>query len=313
MEFEAYPSSPSSRKDVRVFLRVQNILHRSDSVLLPVSLLLVGTSLVTYQHLTDSDTGRHSIRNFLAKILVSMFPLAILEKRILSCSDPVGLFAKFSAKVLLMHACFLGLRVASMAFPDVQVGSYKYSNLASFFMACGLLPTVFGLRPSVASIVEHREVWALAFVALCIALAEVILLGPISFSRLWRRRNRVMEDFIGTGSDYVEILSFVPAVWIAFRRDASSSSTSAGQPGVADSQRRALCLFAFLALFYLVEDIYNAYGVMRFAPLASAGHVAHYLLLLDFATFVLAHLYDEEKHGKLRGSLLNWVADVCGV
>mmetsp|Transcript_49077 Transcript_49077/g.151904 ORF Transcript_49077/g.151904 Transcript_49077/m.151904 type:complete len:313 (-) Transcript_49077:87-1025(-) len=312
MEFEAYPSSPSSRKDVRVFLRVQNILHRSDSVLLPVSLLLVGTSLVTYQHLTDSDTGRHSIRNFLAKILVSMFPLAILEKRILSCSDPVGLFAKFSAKVLLMHACFLGLRVASMAFPDVQVGSYKYSNLASFFMACGLLPTVFGLRPSVASIVEHREVLGLAFAALFIAFAEVALLGRFRLGDSWAR-TLIIEDLIITGSDYIEILSFVPAVWMAYRKDASNSGTSMGQAGVADSQRRALCLFAFLAFFYMVEDIFHAVGLMRSLPLAAAAHVAHYLLLLDFATFVLAHLYDPEKFGKCRGTLLNWFADVCAV
>mmetsp|Transcript_107156 Transcript_107156/g.313367 ORF Transcript_107156/g.313367 Transcript_107156/m.313367 type:complete len:96 (+) Transcript_107156:1-288(+) len=82
---------------------------------------------------------------------------------------------------------------------------------------------------------------------------------------------------------------------------------------VADSQRRAVWLFAFLTAFYCVEDIANAVNLRRDFPLASCSHVAHFLLLADFSTFLLAHLYDPDKFAKLRGALYSWLTDACAV
>jgi len=197
MEFQAYPEAGRHRKEQHIFLKVQNVLHSTDSVALPCSLLAVGSFLVMYQHMTDEDTSRHSIRNFLAKVLVSMVPLAFLERRILQCSDPVGLFAKFSAKVLLMHAFFLGLRLACVVLPDVQVG-YACCNALAFVGACVMLPLVFGLRISVGSLYEHRDVCILALCTLLLALLEVSLLGRFAFSDEWAR-SRFIEDVILTG------------------------------------------------------------------------------------------------------------------
>mmetsp|Transcript_35602 Transcript_35602/g.98602 ORF Transcript_35602/g.98602 Transcript_35602/m.98602 type:complete len:307 (-) Transcript_35602:139-1059(-) len=306
MDFQAYPSTTSCRKDRNIFFKVQNILHSSDSIALPCCLLLVGSCLVLYQHMTDDDTGRHSVRNFLAKILVSMLPLVLLERKILACADPVGLFAKFSAKVLLMHACFLGLRLACLVFPDVEVG-YKYCNVMAFVGACILLPRIFGLRFSLRSLMEHRDVLCLASLTLLVAIIEVALLGKFGFSNK-RTRSMFLEDVILTGSDYIEILAFVPAVWMACRKDSDTCSFD-----LAESQRRAVCLFAFLTAFYLVEDVANAISLRRDFPLATCGHAAHFLLLLDFSTFLLAHLYDPEKFAKLKGAFLNWVVDACAV
>eukprot|EP00416_Gambierdiscus_australes_P022118 CAMPEP_0171064592 /NCGR_PEP_ID=MMETSP0766_2-20121228/6386_1 /TAXON_ID=439317 /ORGANISM="Gambierdiscus australes, Strain CAWD 149" /LENGTH=307 /DNA_ID=CAMNT_0011520643 /DNA_START=63 /DNA_END=986 /DNA_ORIENTATION=- len=307
MEFHAYPSSSTAgRKDRNVLLRLQNALHGSDSVALPGCLLLVGTSLVMYQHMTDNDTGRHSVRNFLAKILASMLPLALLERRILSCVDPIALFAKFSAKVLLMHACFLGLRMACLLFPNVNVG-YSACNALAFFAACVMLPWIFGLRPSLSSVVEHRDVWGLALVSALTALLEVMLLGRFGFSSYWSRL-KFIEDVIITGSDYIEILAFLPAVWMAWRKEGVDAHVE-----LADSQKRAACLFAFLVAFYSVEDVLNAMQVRKVYPLAACGHFAHFFLLMDFCAFVLAHLYDPEKFAKLRGAIATWVADACAV
>lgn len=306
MEFEAYPDPSRCRKGPNVFLKVQNILHSTDSVALPCSLLLVGSFLVLYQHMTDEDTGRHSVRNFLAKILVSMVPLAVLERKILQCSDPVGLFAKFSAKVLLMHACFLGLRLACLVFPDVQVG-YTFCNTLAFVGACVMLPLIFGLRFSKASLLEHRDVAALAFATFMLAIVEVSILGKFAFSNKWTR-SMFIEDVVLTGSDYIEILSFVPAVWMACRKD-----SDVPQYELSESQRRAVCLFAFLTAFYSVEDVANAVSLRHDYPLATCGHAAHFLLLMDFSTFLLAHLYDPDKFAKLRGKFISWISDACAV
>eukprot|EP00421_Protoceratium_reticulatum_P020536 CAMPEP_0168392916 /NCGR_PEP_ID=MMETSP0228-20121227/18743_1 /TAXON_ID=133427 /ORGANISM="Protoceratium reticulatum, Strain CCCM 535 (=CCMP 1889)" /LENGTH=141 /DNA_ID=CAMNT_0008406269 /DNA_START=91 /DNA_END=513 /DNA_ORIENTATION=+ len=137
------------RKNVRMLLRVQGLLHRTDSVMLPVALLLCAGTLVVYQHFATNDSGRNSIKTFLAKILMGMLPLFILEKKVVSCSDPVRLFSRFSTKVLLMHACFLGLRLLTLPFPELMVDSPKF-DVSAFVAACILLPAVFRLRPSFA-------------------------------------------------------------------------------------------------------------------------------------------------------------------
>jgi len=309
MEFQAYPAVQGSRRGPKTLWRVQGLLHGTDSVLLPCALLSVGAGLVCWQHMTDEDTGRHSIRNFLAKILVSMLPLAILECRIIACADPVGLFSRFSSKVLLMHTCFLFLRVLCMAFPDVQVGN-RVANLGGFISACALLLTVFRCRPTLECLRYHLDVWMLAGVSCAAAVAEVLIVEY--FKGQWDPVTSIFEDMVITGSDYIEILSFVPAVWMAYR-EAEGAGQGLSEEIVREGQGRALGLFAFLACFYLVEDIYNAFCLGSDFPLAAAGHTAHFLLLLDFAMFLLAHLCDPAKFTKLRGTLLNWFVDVCAV
>lgn len=281
-------------------------MHSSDSVLLPAVLVTVSSILVIYQHFADADTSRHSVRNFLAKILISMVPLVILEKKILQCPDPIALFAKFSAKVMLMHAAFLCLRLSCLLIPNVEVG-YTYCNTTAFVAAFVMLGLVFKVRPSLRSVIEHADVLALVGITCAIALGEVSVLGRFSFFTKWTR-SMWFEDLILTGSDYIEILAFVPAVWMACRKDA-------GQPDadLQDCQKRALCLFAFLLGFYIVEDVVNAYTLSRDYPVACCGHVAHFLLLLDFAGFLLAHLYDPDKFAKIRSTVMGWVADVCAV
>jgi len=306
MEFQAYPDTTRCRKDANIFLKVQSFLHHSDSIALPCFLLFVGSVLVVYQHMTNPDTGRHSVRNFLMKILVSMTPLAVLERKILQCKDPVGLFAKFSSKVLLMHAFFLGLRLACLVFPDVQVG-YTACNMLAFVGACVMLPLIFGFRLSKATFIEHRDVTCLAVCTLLVALLEVSILGKFAFSNKWTR-SMFIEDVVLTGSDYIELLAFVPAVWMACRKDCDLP-----QYELWDSQRRAVCLFAFMTAFYSVEDVANAISLWSDYPLATCGHFAHFLLLMDFSAFLLAHLYDPEKFAKLRGSLFSWINDACAV
>jgi len=296
-----------SNKKPSVFLKVQGVLHSTDSVALPCSLLLAAALTFLYQHLTDPSTGRHSTKNFLAKMVLSMVCLAVLERKILRCEDPVGLFAKCSAKVLLMHGCFIALRLGGyLVLPDVEAGEAVF-HIVALVGACALLPTVFGFRFSKAGLMEHRDVAGLALCAVVVAFLEVSLLGLFSFSNL-QTRSLFIEDVTTTGSDYIELLSFVPAVWMACR-----DGRGTPQYELADSQWRAACLFAFLTAFYSVEDVAGAIGAWKDSPTVSCGYVAHFLLLMDFSAFVLAHLYDPEKFAKIRGMLLAMISDACAV
>merc|ERR1719512_256130 len=106
-------------------LRLQNMLHSTDSIVLPATMLLISSSLVAYQHFSDGDTSRTSVRNFLLKVFVSMVPLAILELKVPRCADPVGLFAKFSSKVMMMHIAFLALRWGGIIW-GVQLDHFRF-------------------------------------------------------------------------------------------------------------------------------------------------------------------------------------------
>eukprot|EP00421_Protoceratium_reticulatum_P007667 CAMPEP_0168371840 /NCGR_PEP_ID=MMETSP0228-20121227/7976_1 /TAXON_ID=133427 /ORGANISM="Protoceratium reticulatum, Strain CCCM 535 (=CCMP 1889)" /LENGTH=315 /DNA_ID=CAMNT_0008384735 /DNA_START=63 /DNA_END=1010 /DNA_ORIENTATION=- len=315
MEFQAYPTMQKDRKNVRMLLRVQGLLHGTDSVLLPMALLLCAGGLVTYQHFGTNDSGRNSIKTFLAKILLGMLPLVIVEKKVVSCADPIRLFSRFSTKVLLMHASFLGLRLLTLGFPEIPVQSPKL-DVFYFVGACILMPIVFGLRPSFAHVWEHRDVLALASMAMCVAVVEVMLANThVGYRNSGRWSDRFyrahfIEDLVVTGSDYLELVSFVPAVWMAYRHDTGGIPT---EVDIKDSQKRAFGLFTFLLAFYVHEDLVNSFKIRQSFPLAAVAHVAHFLLVLDCAVFLLAHLCSPEKFSKLRGAVLGWVADISAV
>mmetsp|Transcript_15737 Transcript_15737/g.44935 ORF Transcript_15737/g.44935 Transcript_15737/m.44935 type:complete len:322 (-) Transcript_15737:189-1154(-) len=313
MEFQAYPTPPRGGKagGLRMLWQTQGKLHGSDSVVLPALLLFAAVGMATYQHMTSQHDK--TIRNFLVMIILSMLPLAFLEKRLLACVDPVGLLFKFSPKVLLMQASFLTIRMASSLF--VQHGGPGWASArsgATLATACALLPTVFGFRLSRACFWEHRDVWGLAAAALlaavCTEIMEVFLKEGL-LTLFWRSpwyRTRYYELMLVAASDYTEILAFVPAMWMVCRAD---TGANVKEVDVAEARRRSLALFVFMLIFYVHEDLYSAYVVMGQSRLASLAHVVHFLLVSDFAAFILAHLYDPDKHDMLMKKLHGLIAD----
>merc|ERR1719235_2921273 len=100
--------------------RTQVALHgQGNNVTLPGLLIGSASVLVVYKHFTDEQSG-DPITHFLALIVIQMLPLVFLQMKILSCPDPVGMLSRFGSKVLLMHGCFLTLRV--LAWPLLEVG-----------------------------------------------------------------------------------------------------------------------------------------------------------------------------------------------
>merc|ERR1719240_1101002 len=75
-------------------------------------MMLIASSLVVYRHMYTQTRESDVLKTFLAMILVQMLPLVALEMKIMSCADPVGLFCKFATPVTLVHAFFLGMRLA---------------------------------------------------------------------------------------------------------------------------------------------------------------------------------------------------------
>merc|ERR1719464_287184 len=98
---------------------------------------------------------------------------------------------------------------------------------------------------------------------------------------------------------------------MAYRRAGQAAEQDIAR--VSLSQKRALSLFVFTVVFYSAEDLHNAVSVWSMFKIASLGHVVHYLLLLDFAGFLLAHLCDPAKLQAMQGSFMSWVTETCAV
>jgi len=231
----------------------------------------------------------------------------------MACADPVGMISKFSPKVLMMHMTFLLIRVISGNLFDVHTRFFNLRSCASLIAACFLLRSVFGVRFSRATIWEHRDVLLLTGMAVLTAIAtewiDAYMKGFFNYSWLpkWYRE-RLAIFVLSASSDYIEILSFVPAMWMVCRENKNISMRDADVV-IVDAQTRALALFVFILTFYTAEDLQSAWALGMESKFAAAGHVAHFLMLLDFSTYILSHLYDPAKNEKLMNKIWNLLAD----
>lgn len=271
--------------------RAQVVLHgQSNNAALPAVLVAAASLLVVYKHFTD-EQGGDPIKHFLGMIVIQMVPLVFLEMKILSCPDPVGMLSRFGTKVLLMHACFLGLRVA--AWPLLEVG-LGFCNVLGLAFVCVALHWGFQFRCS--SICAHMDICLL----LLLAVSGAFFTELLDF----KRAASLLECTIFTASSYVEILAFMPAVWIVYKGVKKNDDEKPSDPNSV--QLQAIFFFAFLVPFYVMEDVISAFRVGGEEPFAALGHVGHFILLLDFACFLLSHIYNPDK---VQGSFLRWLPD----
>lgn len=261
--------------------QAKTALHgNNNNIALPTVLVCAASSLVVYKHITDEQDGDPT-KHFLALIVIQMLPLVFLQMRILSCPDPVSMLSLFGTKILLMHASFLALRVC--AWPLLEMG-LGFCNL--FGLVAALAALIFGFKFRFASMGNHLDICGLWLLAVIGALCTEVL--------DFRRTPTFLERTIFTSSNYIELLAFVPAVWMVQKAVKKSDDTFV--PGCDTVvQYQATFFFAFLVSYYVMEDIISAFRVGTDAPLAAAGHIVHFLLLLDFACFLLSHIYNPDQ------------------
>jgi hypothetical protein len=312
MEFSAYPKSPKGGKSL--VWQVQNMFHSGDSMVLPGALLLAASVVVLYEHMTNANDTQ--MRNFLSMIIVTMLPLAVLERKIFSCSDPVGALCKFSTKVLLMHLFFLVghvLHGIAETRSMYALGSMcSNTDLCCLLTLCILLPTVFGFRFSRKFMCDHLDVWCMLLLT-CLFAASTEALTMYGKGMLGRAmssayvRKTLLLNTLETASLYIELLAFVPAIWTVCRGSKDVAATKSVD--IEGAKKRAVCFLTFLLAFYVAEDLFHGIYQNWSTVLVTLGHTAHFLLFLDFAAFLLAHFYDSEKFEKLIAPLMNLFAD----
>jgi len=274
-----------------VMWRTQVALHvQGNNALLPSLLVAASSSMVVYKHFTD-EQGGDPTKHFLALNVIQMLPLVFLQTKILSCPDPVGMLSQFGTKVLLMHTCFLVLRVCAWPLLEINNGFF---NLIALVLACVALH--WGFRFRLTSMSSHLDVCCLLLLAAAGALCTELL--------DFRRQASLLECTIFTASSYIEILAFVPGVWMVHKSIKKNDDECISEPDKVQNQ--AAFFFAFLVPFYIMEDVMSALRVGGQEPLAAIGHIVHFLVLLDFSCFLLSHIYNPDK---VQGSFLRWLPD----
>merc|ERR1719506_3322983 len=115
--------------------QAQDVLHGKSRAALPACMLAAACALVIYRHATETELCHDPLKTFLALIVVQMLPLVFLEMKMLDCPDPAGMLSRFGAKVLLMHACFLALRVCAHPYTEVGTGLRKHCDVGLLAVA----------------------------------------------------------------------------------------------------------------------------------------------------------------------------------
>lgn len=262
--------------------QAQHLLHGKNSNALPALLLAVAGILVMYRHMTEEVWEGNQLKTFLALIMIQMLPLVLIEIKISSCPDPMSLLSRFGPKVLLMHACFLGPRCI---YNGIMFNSF--TDILGLIGSCAALHVAFGFRMTLRTMYEHRDVFGLLFLAFLTAVVEESLF-------IWNQSGFSWDlALIIAACNYAEILAFMPAVWMVFRGAGELSPCPTA--GDADIRRKATYFFGFMVAFYVCEDICQIPSVWEDYKLAALAHIAHFLLVLDFAGFMLAHIYSPEK------------------
>jgi hypothetical protein len=278
-----------------IMWQTQQFLHKTPQVV-PGTLLSVAGCLLVHRHMTEDVQGTDPLKTFLALIIIQMLPLVALELKIMSCADPVGLFCKFAMPVTLVHAVFLGLRLC-----HYHLYATSYIVCSALGLAGALAAIRFGFKASLSSVILCKNVWLLVLLSVGAALATESIDAWVNPPPEWRMPgwSEYLDGVLSTANNYIELMGFIPAVWMVYRQeqhvydDVDSSIT----------KRKATAFFLFLVGFYLAEDLFGAWQSWD-APAAACAHVVHFLMVCDFAFYVLAHIYNTDK---LVGQLRKWL------
>jgi hypothetical protein len=273
-----------------IMWQTQYALHKKPQVV-PGICLILASSLIIYRHLDHSLSD--GLKQFLVIILAQMLPLVALEMKITSCPDPVGLFCKFATPVTLMHAFFFGMRLVMYPWYDQEC------LLCSGVFLIGALVAIHKVfHQTWSNIVQCSAVWGLVSLALMASIVttsmNLYLEAPSVPLMNWKRFS---EEVILTSTDYVEIMAFVPAVWMVYSEDQTKAHVSVD---MVKAKRISTTFFFLMVGFYVTEDLTSPH----LSWTTFFAHLAHFCLLTDFSCYVLAHIYNPEK---LVGQLCRWL------
>lgn len=242
------------------------------------ALIFSTTALLLYQHVA----GQLVERDFLGQTLIQMVCLVAIKLKVRDSTERAVLLSRTAVKVLLMHVCVLTLRIMLNPF-SITAGDNVLMNFGILIIACVILTATFDFEwwsPHI--FFEHRDVGWLTVLAFMAAIINSFL------EYLTSSKQHGAPIFLVTKvSNYVEIASFVPAVWMMYGMDRGAEqfvSVDKRSKSSAESQARHFC--GFLLGLYVYEDIIaGAMLEVTATFLSLLSYILHLSMIIDFTSF----------------------------
>lgn len=267
-----------------LFLTCQDLLRTH---VLPSVLLLAAIGMVMYWTFWKNmaDPNDYQNRNFLGFTALQMAIILALKAKIMRCADCVAVLSRTAIKVLLVHACFLFLRLFTIYFIDDLTGFWEYDssidtgvNFVALISSLIILNVVFEVQLcSLASFWDHLDVLALLVFAFS-CTGYNMYTAPHRLNKL---------DIITFLCNSVECLTYMPAArLITMDIKAETFVPISRHTG----QSRAMNYLFWMLCFYTYEDVINPMLTLmsESAPgILMAAHFVHFGMLMDFAGLFL--------------------------
>lgn len=296
----------------------ESALESTNSLVLPGVLLILSSVFVLYRHLTQG-LSMLGLRDGGMLIAMQMVPMVALKLKLYSVTDRVGMLRRFSTKVLLMHLVFISIRVSAEIIliavgagwsHVVSIYSWDFLNdVTSLIALVSILKRYFNFERPFLQIFDHRDVVTLVVLASASGIAMEALDAVLDWKAYSGKRpfvDNVIVALLFAQAEYIEVLTFMPAVWLLIRMEPDASVFKGLRSGSTAEDFAALrkqteMFFTWLISFYVTEDLICPVVLRGKETLVLCGHATHFMLLLDFSGFFLSQAVMRSKEKQQQG------------
>eukprot|EP00928_Gymnodinium_smaydae_P065056 TRINITY_DN48254_c0_g1_i1.p1 TRINITY_DN48254_c0_g1~~TRINITY_DN48254_c0_g1_i1.p1 ORF type:complete len:314 (-),score=76.45 TRINITY_DN48254_c0_g1_i1:81-1022(-) len=277
----------------------ENALRSNMAVPVLCTVGLLG--VLTYHHTTQEEYD-HDISHFLVIVVVSMLPLLTLKMKMYTCGDRLALVPVVIVKTLLMHLIMSLLRLAPWAikYERFEMKSpYLWFDAASLVACIFILKNVFNYQFSLRIFSDEREVRNLVLGS-CV-LAGIVEFACIILPQAWvsgtvgsySADRNMLYKIVFTAGNYVDVVAFMPVVWKLYQAE-QDDDDSYGTQVPEHAKQQVIMFFAFVCGFYAWDDVIDplrTFTNSKGEAVVMMAHAAHYMLLLDFASFFVYQVW----------------------
>lgn len=247
-------------------------------------------------HAWISESAKHAgHESFMVNVLIQVMPICLLKAKIVTSTNRLALLSRTASKLMFMHISVLTLRfllnVSQLAGGASLTAEY-FSPLDFWATASFLLSAVYFLSVvcefqwTTVEFMTHTDIAVLHILGMVHA-------AIIQYNYAWDRKYRYdIQVWLVQYTNSMEVLAYMPALWMLSQLD---QKLLAFEPlSQATSQRQAIWFLAWTMAFNIYEDGISTVMSGVFQPHFVAGHVAHFLVLLDFSSLFLQQAYNSK-------------------
>lgn len=242
---------------------------------IPIILLLAVAGMWVHQSMFGTFPA---CRRFLGSLVIQMVPIAVLKCKVVNSVNRVALISRNALKVLITHVSVLILRLLAAMLMHSGVSSPQdessidfYANLCALVGAFVILTMMYDFRWSCTDFSAHSDVGIVHILGMAFTGVQMAWLSSYD----WQ-----FVIWVAAYANFMEVLAFMPAVWMIFitQKDLLAFECFS-QPKV---EQQVKYFFLWMICFNIYDDCISVVLSGLTDPFVVAGHVVHFIMILDF-------------------------------